>query len=312
MADKKKILIIGGTYFAGRALTLTALKYPEKYDVTLLNRGNRPIRKDGLTQLVADRHEKDDLEAALKGKAFDVVVDFCAYGADDIKGIFNSGVSCKRYIVFSTVDVYEPGLPSPVDETAPVASLAQLASVHGATSDLANYLLGKREIEAEIVHCAEVMGIDYTILRPSFIYGALDYTPRLMTYLKCIARGAQLPFPVDSDSKWSFIYYKDLANIVLALIDGNVGLNEAYNLAAPEVIDWKSFEKSLKALNDGHQVHAYLTHADINANPNLIHFPIDGDELFSGEKLTQALGGFDYTPFDEGLAETWRQVHDLL
>ena len=152
----------------------------------------------------------------------------------------------------------------------------------------------------------------YTILRPAFLYGPLDYTPRLLQYLQWIAHRQPVPFPAGSDSKFSFCYVKDAANLVFKVLASEATRDAAYNLAAPDAMDWQRFEELLSGLTDEPQTHTHLSVAQIDEQRIPIMFPIDTNEWYTGDAIADAVGGFEFTPFEQGLKETWGVFKDVL
>ena len=110
-----KILVIGGTYFLGKAFVdLTSAEH----EITVLNRGNRKNTFDKsqkVKEIITDRHALE--EKHVKGEDFDIVVDFCGYVPDDIRRVARvlKG-KIKQYIFISTSDVYKRGTGAPVTE----------------------------------------------------------------------------------------------------------------------------------------------------------------------------------------------------
>ena len=81
-----RILVIGGTYFLGKAFVQIAANDNE---IVLLNRGNRKpdfINDNHISYVKADRNniDNDTIERLTDFGTFDAVVDFCAYKEGDI------------------------------------------------------------------------------------------------------------------------------------------------------------------------------------------------------------------------------------
>ena len=93
-----KLLVIGGTYFLGKAFVKELLAGYDavrgELSVTLFNRGTRPLpaevvdyaesRGIRLEQVRGDRRSAEDI-ASISDESFDVIVDFCAYAKGDIR-----------------------------------------------------------------------------------------------------------------------------------------------------------------------------------------------------------------------------------
>jgi uncharacterized protein YbjT (DUF2867 family) len=70
---KRKVLVIGGTLFIGRALVKELLK--AGHEVSILHRKPRHNLGKKVAGIVADRNDPESLKRALSGKSFDVVYD---------------------------------------------------------------------------------------------------------------------------------------------------------------------------------------------------------------------------------------------
>ncbi len=75
-------LIIGGTGTISRWVVSLAVQ--SGWDVSVLNRGNRPLPK-GARALRADMRDEAAVSALLQDERFDVVADFIAFTPEDIR-----------------------------------------------------------------------------------------------------------------------------------------------------------------------------------------------------------------------------------
>src|SRR5215510_804281 len=112
------ILIIGGTRNVGHFLAHELVA--GGHHVTVLNRGKTPdALPESVERLHADRTKPAQLEKALSGRKFDVVVDNAVYKgpeAEAIVGLLSGRVG--HYIFLSTGQVYlvREGLERPFSE----------------------------------------------------------------------------------------------------------------------------------------------------------------------------------------------------
>lgn len=68
-----RILIIGGSYFLGkRFMEIAAISH----DVSIINRGSRPLNKSNITEYVMGRRDSFKI-SGIPDRHFDVIVDFC-------------------------------------------------------------------------------------------------------------------------------------------------------------------------------------------------------------------------------------------
>ncbi len=110
-----KILVLGGSYFYGKAFVKMAAG---EHEITVFNRGTVSMEDYGVSQITGDRHNVDIIRS-IEGK-FDVIVDFCGYNKGDIERIISNLINLpKQYIFISTVDVYKRGIEGyKTEETA--------------------------------------------------------------------------------------------------------------------------------------------------------------------------------------------------
>jgi len=295
---QKQVLVIGGTYFAGRVFTILASRTGD-YALTLANRGRYSMsRYPDVSEYRCDRHDAAALQA-LPARDWDAVVDFCAYEPGEIRTVLeNLKGSVRRYLFISTADVCERG-DTPADESRPVISAA-------APGPVGDYLFKKAALEAELrAVCAE-RGVSFTVLRPAFLYGPFNYAPRESFYVQSIAEGTPIPVPTDADGKWQFVFVSDMARAIMKCIDSAAAADQVYHLAAPEQIDYPAFMAMLRKVADRPFAERPVTAAQVQAEGLPLPFPLSAgeSELFSGEKICRELD-FTYTPFEEGLGKAY-------
>ncbi len=293
-----KILVIGGTYFAGRVFTMIASATNE---LTLLNRGRYSMTHyPNVREYRCERHDAAAL-AALPAADYDAVVDFCAYAPGDIESLVSAlPVTFKKYVYLSTADVYDRAAPRPCTEETP------LGTDFGSGPEAA-YLNGKAALEAECRAVCAARGADCVSLRPTFLYGPYNYAPRESWYIQTAVAGQPVPHPTDADGRFQFLYIKDLADAILACLrpDAPAGAR-AYNLAAPEVLDYDGFLAALRAVADRPIPTVPVTVEQVLRDNLPLPFPLREaeSELFDGSLAERELG-ISYTPFAQGLQKAW-------
>ncbi len=293
-----RVLVIGGSYFLGRIFCTLASRTGE-FELTLVNRGRYPMTHlTGLWEFHCDRHDPLAL-SRLPEASYDAVVDLCAYKPGDIVSFLdNLPGRVKRYILVSTADVYERG-SGRKDESSPLIS-------EQGSGAAAEYIYCKRLLEAELAKACTSRGIERVILRPAFVYGPYNYAPRESWYIEKIVKGEPLPVPSDASGRFQQVYVKDAAEAIIACIRQEAAAGEAFNLAAPEILDYGSFIETLRAVSDRPFTTLSLTVEDSFREGVPLPFPLteEESELFSGEKLTSLLGLTD-TPFQSGMEKTF-------
>lgn len=296
----KKILILGGTYFCGRVFSILAAK--AGHELTFINRGRYSMKALGenVREYRADRRDPDSLKNCGLSDDFDAVVDFCAYEPKDISNIFEAlTFSTKKYIYMSTADVYrrEPGVK---DEGSP-----RIEEMPGDEVNL--YAYKKKLLEDELMKAAAGFGFYYTVIRPAFIYGPYNYAPREAMYIRDLIQKNPIYQPTDAKGRFQMVYVKDVAEAILAAIEKESADNRAFNLSAPEVLDYDSFLQLMKEVSGiTDPTVADVTVAQVIEQGLPLPFPLTEyeSELFDGSLAEKELG-IGYTPIQEGMKKTF-------
>ena len=203
------ILIIGGTRFIGKHIALNLSAAGHK--VTLMHR-NKSMDLDlvKFQHIFLDRRNFGDLKIE---KAFDLVIDTCAYTPSDL-GILSS-ISFSRYLFISTVGVYCSSIADNSNENAKRLSDTDEESLRN------QYGFQKRQTE----DCVTTVIPDSIILRPSIVLGPEENSGRLTRIVEKFVRNNVLYAPLsDSNSLITqFIDVRDLAKLTLRIIESGEG-----------------------------------------------------------------------------------------
>ncbi|MDE7265851.1 MAG: NAD-dependent epimerase/dehydratase family protein [Lachnospiraceae bacterium] len=290
-----KILVIGGSYFLGRVFLIQAAK---SHNITVVNRGTYSVEELGVHQIKGDR--RNSLIWQENTEEYDVIVDFCAYEKNDIATVLNNfSGKAKQYIFISTVDVYKRGLGQIKNENTPFETRA----ISGSAGE---YISGKVALEQELITECEKKNINYTILRPSIIYGPFNYAPREAAFIQLAVQNKMLPHITDAEGKFQFVYVKDVANAIIKCMLNETTYKNAYNICNDTICDYDSFFNGLKAVIDIPVEELKLTVSEALAKNVPLPFPVTANEteLYSNEKSIQELG-LCYTSFSEGIEKTY-------
>ena len=199
-----RILVLGGTRFAGRAIVEAALGRGDT--VTLFNRGSPARALPGAETVTGDRTQ--DL-SALDGREFDAVIDVACHDPE-VARLAARAFACGtgRYVFVLTVSVYASQATTEAQlEGAPLAPLKP-----GATGMEETYGPNKALCEAVI---AEAFGDRALIGRPGLISGPNDPTDRFPYWPRRIARGGRVLAPGDPGDLTQVIDVRDLAAFLL-------------------------------------------------------------------------------------------------
>ena len=299
-----KVLVIGGSYFLGRIFCTLASRTGE-FELTLINRGRYPMTHlPGLREFRCDRHDPVGLSQLPKAD-YDAVVDLCAYSPGDIASLLaNLPGKAKRYILVSTADVYARS-PEVKTEDSPLME----APGSGAAAE---YTWNKRLLEAELAVSCAGRSMENVILRPAFIYGPYNYAPRESWYIEKVVKREPLPVPSDAEGRFQTVYVKDAAEAIMECVRQSAAAGRAFNLAAPEVLDYPGFIETLRLVSDRPFTTRSLTVEESLREGVPLPFPLTAEEseLFSGERITRLLG-VRYTPFKDGMEKTFRAFRSV-
>jgi 2'-hydroxyisoflavone reductase len=209
-APKKTLLILGGTRFLGPEIVEAAKA--SGWTITLFNRGKtNPGLFPDLEKLQGDRN--GDLES-LEGRAFDAVIDSSGYMPRQVRDSATLlGKSAKQYVFVSSISVYSDLSKAGVDETGPVAILAD-PTVETVTDGSYGGLKALCEKAAESAMPGRV-----TNVRPGLIVGPNDGTDRFTYWPVRVARGGEVLAPDKPEDPVQFIDVRDLAVWIVKTID---------------------------------------------------------------------------------------------
>ncbi|MES2620114.1 MAG: NAD-dependent epimerase/dehydratase family protein [Bacteroidota bacterium] len=208
----KKILVLGGTMFVGRALVEKLIALPE-YEITLFNRGKSNANLFlGIKQIHGNRETDDILQIC--NQHWDCIIDFSGYYPVTFEKLLGSlKGKVNRYIFISTLSVYD--LEKFVGRTITEADEILSCSEEQKISKLPD-AYGEKKAEMErALHKQD--WLDKIILRPSFIYGRYDWTERLYYWLYRAKFFDRMLMPRDFNVGLS--YSDDLVNGILNAIE---------------------------------------------------------------------------------------------
>ncbi len=315
----RNILIIGGTYFLGKAFTELMLSGTDS-KITLLHRGSgepnqllaqlRTQYSGRIFEYLADRHNENALKnfsiqeekesSVGTGRAhFDAIVDFCAYAPGDITTLLeNLNADTDQYIFISTTDVYRRGTGELQNEDSPLED-------RDFGGDAGAYISGKVALEKEIKDACKNKGCAYTVLRPAFIFGPDNYAPREGIYFHWIDSANQIIHPADADGEFQLVYVKDVAGAILLAITKEEARNNSFNVCENKMYTYDSFADLLKRATGKDFSKAEVSVADINEKGIPLPFPLTKAETnrYDGSKL--AAFGMLYTDNETAMRETY-------
>lgn len=289
----KRVLVIGGSYFIGKAITKELQN--NGYEVTLLNRGSRLV--EGTKQLSCDRNDEKAMKSVLESKVFDHVVDVSGLNKEQVQTVCNfiDMSELKNMVFISSSAVYD------VEHLK-----ARFCEQDRLKENRFWGQYGTDKIEAERMYrqSMEKNQIPLIILRPPYVYGEENYAQRESFIFEHILQKRPVILP-STNKKLQFIYAKDLAVIVRKMLEKESSGSEIYNVGNRQYVTAKEWVQ-LCAQAVGKQVE--IVNFDYKGYSRNVRefFPFhDYDNVLNVDKIQQILN-IEETDMLTGLENTYQ------
>ncbi|MCX4826061.1 NAD-dependent epimerase/dehydratase family protein [Streptomyces sp. NBC_01142] len=231
-----RILVLGGSWFLGRAVAQYALD--RGWEVTVFNRGRSGSAPAGARAVRGDRTVPEDLSRLASEGPWDAVVDTSASEMaprDVLAGARALEPAVGRYVYVSTVNAYRGWPSEPLTEESELLDGPPDADAdYGRLPDDwdgPDWYYGRQKASAERATTV-AFGEDRTvILRPGVILGPGEYVGRLPWWLRRATRGGRMLAPGAPEKSIQPIDVRDVA--AFALDQAAADRGGAYNCVAP-------------------------------------------------------------------------------
>jgi nucleoside-diphosphate-sugar epimerase len=295
------VLFIGGTGFISTAVSRLAVA--SGLNLYLLNRGQRAVNIPGCHSLTADIRQPQEVNAALRGLHFDVVVNWIAYTPADIErdlALFQGQID--QYIFISSASAYQKPPAHPI--------ITESTPLHNPYWE---YSRLKIACELRLMEAYREAGFPVTIVRPSLTYdpnfpialggwGCYTLADRLLNGRSIIVHG-------DGTSLWVVTHAEDFGRGLLGLIGNPQALGHAFHITSDELLTWDQIYQTIAGA--------------LGVEARIVHIPSDfiaqvapekrgsllGDKswsvIFDNSKIKAFVPGFQAViPFREGIRRT--------
>lgn len=250
------VLFIGGTGIISSACTRLALRRGIK--LTLLTRGQHAADwADGAETVKLDIKDPAAVARALRGRQFDVVVNWIAFTPADIDRdleIFRGRT--RQYIFISSASAYQkPATDYLITESTP------LANPHW------DYSRNKIACEERLLKAYREEGFPATIVRPSLTYGdtliplVVNSWERSYTVVERMLKGQKVIVPGDGSSLWVITHNSDFAKGFVGLLGHAQSIGHAFHITTDEVLNWDQLYRIVGAV--------------VGVEPRIVHIPSD-------------------------------------
>ncbi|GBG58815.1 hypothetical protein CBR_g216 [Chara braunii] len=313
--EPKKILMLGGTRFIG--VFLARLLTQAGHEVTLLTRGKSPIAKQlpgeadedfaeyssKIKHLKADRSDVPTVKALLEGSGFQVVYDINGREASDTEHILDSLSGLEQYIFCSSAGVYMKSDLLPHREID--------------AGDPKSRHKGKLDTETLL----QSRGVNWTSIRPVYIYGPLNYNPVEEWFFHRLKAGRPIPIPSSGLQITQLGHVKDLAEAFVLALGNEKAIGQIYNISGDKYVTFDGIARACAEAMDlpaPEIVHYNPKDFDFGKKKA---FPLRDQHFFTSiEKAKQDLGWVPKFSLVDGLRDsyeldfgrgTYRKEHDF-
>ncbi|MFE7543827.1 NAD-dependent epimerase/dehydratase family protein [Streptomyces platensis] len=231
-----KILVLGGTWFLGRAVAQAALE--RGWSVWTFNRGKSGAALEGTREVHGDRRVQEDLVALAQNGPWDAVIDTSASELaprDVLAGAKALEPVAGKYVYVSTVNAYRGWPNEPLTESSEILDGPADADVdYGrlpANWDGPDWYYGRQKAGAERASLTAFGATRVSILRPGVILGPGEYVGRLPWWLQRAEKGGEILAPGEADKTIQPVDVRDVAAFALDQAASPGG--GAFNVTAP-------------------------------------------------------------------------------
>jgi nucleoside-diphosphate-sugar epimerase len=264
-----KVLFIGGTGIISTACVREAVE--RGIEVTIFNRGKHETTLPRSVKVIRGDVWSSDRER-LKGGGYDVVVQWVAYTAAEVKRDveFFEGET-DQYIFISSASAYQkPPSHYVITEVTPLSN------------PYWEYSRNKIACEEALMRAHRESGFPVTIVRPSLTYGdtqiplAVNSWELPYTAVDRMRKGLEVIVPGDGTSVWVNTHNSDFAKGFVGLLGNRQANGEAFQITTDEVHTWNEFYR--------------MTADAAGVEPRLVHIPSDFLAACDSEMVGSLIG----------------------
>ncbi|KAG6487541.1 hypothetical protein ZIOFF_056129 [Zingiber officinale] len=202
----------------------------ERLDLTLRLCGakdkEKTETKKRILHLKGDRKDFEFVKTSLAAEGFDVVYDINGREADEVKPILDALPKLEQFIYCSSAGVYLKSELLPHFETDAV--------------DPKSRHKGKLETESSL----DSRGVNWTSLRPVYIYGPLNYNPVEEWFFHRLKAGRPIPIPNSGIQITQLGHVKDLARAFVTVLGNPKASKQVYNISGSKYVTFDGLARA--------------------------------------------------------------------
>lgn len=294
MNDLGRVIVLGGSWFIGRAIVEALLQ--RGYSVVTVNRQISPVEYSRPVERIrADRRDTNRFCQILSQIDAPYLIDVTAYCAKDTLAVLDAfrGRLIKA-VHISTLSVYRQPAPLPIPEEWPLQ-----------TDPTDAYGFHKAECE-RLLASEPVARFPRTILRLPAVFGPGDPLSREFFYFSRIITGRPVVLPEEFIHLCQNVYVDDVANTCCRILETPQSTGRVYNLGGAAF----TLEEYLQTMGRLLQRPAELIRIgkeilesngfDLSKSP----YCFDGNLCLRTSQIAEELGFDVQTSLEKGLTET--------
>ena len=295
--------------FIGRSLVAELLK--AGHEVAVMHRRPKHDLGRRVQNIVADRNDTESVRQALQYTSFQVVFDNVydwerGTTASQVEGtvkavMATSGDRLTRYVFMSSVAAYGDGLNhhdgdplAPDDHPEP-------------------YVRNKAMTERMLFRLRQKTGLPVVTLRPPFVYGPENPFYREAFFWDRLRDNRPVILPGDGHRLMQFVYIKDLVRACIRAMEEPDAAGEAFNVANEKPMTQAEYTQAIVAATGkkGNIVRVPRERiveagGDPMGQPAYFGVYLDVPPITEVVVKAKRILGFQPTPFEAGLKETYR------
>ncbi|KAJ6883294.1 chloroplast stem-loop binding protein of 41 kDa b [Populus alba x Populus x berolinensis] len=311
-SSSKNILIMGGTRFIVSSFNFSRFGIHQfsmesncsgaSWQVTLFTRGKAPITQQlpgesdqdyadfssKILHLKGDRKDFEFVKTSLAAKGFDVVYDINGREAVEVEPILDALPKLEQFIYCSSAGVYLKSDLLPHSEKDAV--------------DPKSRHKGKLETESLL----ESRGVNWTSIRPVYIYGPLNYNPVEEWFFHRLKAGRPIPIPNSGIQMTQLGHVKDLAKAFIQVLGNEKASQQVFNISGEKYVTFDGLAKACaKAAGFPEPEIVHYNPKDFDFGKKKA-FPFRDQHFFASiDKAKHVLGWEPEFDLVEGLADSY-------
>lgn len=211
MTEYRRVLVTGGSGFVGkRTIPLLLARGLEVVAIARSAKATTTLELLGAAVIAADLDDAESLDHAFELSQADVLVNIASLGF----GHANSIVAAAA----------EAGI--------------QRAVFVSTTAIFTNLNAGSKAVRTEAEQIITTSGLDWTIVRPTMIYGGPD-DRNIARLLRLLKRTPVAPLPGAGERLQQPIHVEDLAQVIVEAALNPVAIGKAYDVAGPQPLAFR-------------------------------------------------------------------------